>query len=71
MTFGLLVLLGALAALALEPILMLVGEPGYSEHKYLLWPVLLITAVLALVEIPRTALYAELRELLGAGSILT
>ena len=59
MAIGLLILLSIAALLTLDPVLRLVGSPGYSEHRNLIWPLLLITAVLALAEIPRTALYAQ------------
>jgi len=59
MTVSLLGLLCLGAILAIDPVLRLVGTPAYAEHKELLWPILLMTGVLALAEIPHTALYAR------------
>jgi O-antigen/teichoic acid export membrane protein len=58
-TLALVGLLSLAAFIAIDPVLKLVGTKAYAEHKELLRPILLMTFIFALAEIPHTVLYAR------------
>jgi O-antigen/teichoic acid export membrane protein len=62
MTMGLFAVLALGAVVAIGPLLSFVGTPEYGEHRALLWPILIATGILALSEIPHSALYAQGRD---------